>query len=165
MRFSACQYFRERGILSVLFENGDAFQVPVEALLGASTTGARWERVRIGETGDYLECPTSQGLTEIPWDRIRCIVDPEFRRHLAAKAATSARRVGSRLRSLRRASGLTQEAVARSAGVDRVTISRIENGRLRATYETLARIVATIGRTMQDLAVEDTPAPVRARPM
>jgi transcriptional regulator with XRE-family HTH domain len=49
--------------------------------------------------------------------------------------------------------------------VDRVTISRIENGRLRATYETLARIVATIGRTMQDLAVEDTPAPVRVRPM
>jgi len=153
MRFAKCRYLPQREVLAVSFRNGDAFQIPVETLLRTSAADADWNRIKIGETGDFLELPTSHGLTEIPWDRVRCVADPEYRRHLAEQAAASARRVGSRLQSLRRASGLTQEAVAQSAGVDRVTISRIENGHLQATYETLARIVATLGRTMQDLAV------------
>jgi DNA-binding XRE family transcriptional regulator len=159
MRFAECRYVPEREVLAVAFRNGDAFQVPIETLLGASAARADWDRVTIGETGDSLELPTPNGLTEIPWDRVRCVADPEFRRHLAERAAESARRVGGRLKSLRRASGLTQEAVARSAGVDRVTISRIENGRLQATYETLSRIVGSLGRSMQDLAVEEASAP------
>jgi DNA-binding XRE family transcriptional regulator len=158
MRFAKCRYLPQREVLAVSFRNGDAFQIPVETLLRTSAADADWNRIKIGETGDFLELPTSHGLTEIPWDRVRCVADPEYRRHLAERAAASARRVGSRLQSLRRASGLTQEAVAQSAGVDRVTISRIENGHLQATYETLARIVATLGRTMQDLAVEETVA-------
>ncbi len=160
MRFDKCRYLPERDLLAVSFRNGDAFQIPVETLLQTSAAGADWNRLTIGETGDFLELPTLQGLTEIPWDRVRCAADPEYRQYLAEKAAESARCVGGRLQSLRRASGLTQAAVARSAGVDRVTISRIENGHLQATYETLARIVATLGRTMQDLAEDPSSAAV-----
>jgi DNA-binding XRE family transcriptional regulator len=166
-RFATCRYVSEREVLAVSFQNGEAFQIPVETLLGTSVAGVDWNRVQIGETGDTLELRTTRGITEIPWDRVRCVADPEFRRHLANRAVASARRVGGRLKLLRRARGLTQEAVARSAGVDRVTISRIENGRLQATYETLARIVSSLGKTMQDLAAEPTladgPRPAAAR--
>ena len=164
MRFTKCRYLPERDVLAVSFRNGDAYQIPVEALLGTAAAGADWTRVAIGETGDFLQLPTAQGLTEIPWDRVRCAADPEYRRYLAEKAAASARRIGGRLQSLRRASGLTQETVSQAAGVDRVTISRIENGHLQPTYETLARIVATLGRSMEDLAV-DAPSAAARRPV
>ena len=43
--------------------------------------------MRIGETGDVLEVPSGAAVVEIPWDRIRCVADPEFRAHLADRAA------------------------------------------------------------------------------
>ena len=82
---------------------------------------------------------------------------PIFRRHLANQAAKSARRVAQRLRELRQERGLTQDAVAKAAGVDRVTISRLENGALQPTFETLARVVAAMGARIQDIAAEQVP--------
>src|SRR5947208_6684715 len=139
MQFSACRYLVQQGVLDVSFRNGDRFQVPVEMLVQPPLPASSWERLRIGETQDVLELPGKDSITEIPWDRVRCVADPEFRSHLADQAAQSARRIGRRLRELRQESGLTQEAIARAAGVSRVTISRLEKGHLQPTYETLTR--------------------------
>lgn len=158
-----CRYLADQQSLDVSFRNGDRFQVPVESLLREPATSVRWDRVRIGETQDVLEVPGTNGVTEIPWDRIRCLVDADFRRHLANQAALAARQVAQRLRELRRERGLTQEAVAQSAGVDRVTISRLENGRLQPTFETLARVVAAMGASLQDLTQIPTPKPDAGR--
>ena len=150
MVFSACRYLAEQGVLAVSFRNGDRFEVPTEMLL--RNQEARWDRTRIGETRDVLEVPVGGRITEIPWDRVRCSADADFRRYLANQAAKSARRVAGRLVDLRRESGLTQEAVARAAGLARVTVSRLENGALQPTYETLTRVLAAMGRRVEDLA-------------
>lgn len=133
--------------------------MPVEALLDSSNA-ARWEHLRIGETQDVLEIPVADGIAEIPWDRIRCVADPVYRQHLANQAVRSARRIAGRLRQLRREMGLTQEAVARSAGVARVTISRLESGRLPPTYQTLVRVLAAMGKSVSDLARDEDAVPV-----
>ena len=153
-QLAACRYDPHGGLLTVSFRNGDRFEVPIEALLDSSNA-ARWDRLRIGETQDVLEIPVADGIAEIPWDRIRCVADPACRRHLAHQAARSARRVAGRLRQLRRGMGLTQEAVARSAGVARVTISRLESGQLPPTYQTLVRVLAAMGKSVSDLARDE----------
>jgi len=116
MQLSACRYDRHGGLLTVSFRNGDRFEVPGEALLDSSNA-ASWDHLRIGETQEVLEIPVADGIAEIPWDRIRCVADPVYRQHLANQAVRSARRIAGRLRQLRREMGLTQEAVARSAGL------------------------------------------------
>ncbi|WP_349826754.1 helix-turn-helix transcriptional regulator [Brevibacterium litoralis] len=58
------------------------------------------------------------------------------------------------LRRVREAQCLSQEALAEQAGVSRVTISRIENGRDVSTT-TLAKVAASLGlslRVEEDLA-------------
>lgn len=154
MQFATCRYLAAQGVVAVSFRNGDRFEVPVEMLLREHARDARWDRLRIGETGDFLEVPVEGNFTEIPWDRVRCVADAAFRRHMANQAAKSARRVAQRLAELRRESGLTQEAVATAAGLARVTVSRLENGALQPTYETLTRVLAAMGRRVEDLATD-----------
>ncbi len=158
MQIAACRYDRHGGLLTVSFRNGDRFEVPVEALLDSSNA-ASWDHLRIGETQDVLEIPVADGIAEIPWDRIRCVADPVYRQHLANQAVRSARRIAGRLRQLRREMGLTQEAVARSAGVARVTISRLESGQLPPTYQTLVRVLAAMGKNVGDLARDEDAVP------
>ncbi len=158
MQFSACRYLPQQGMLDVSFRNGDRFQVPIEALVQSPLPSSSWERLRIGETQDVLELPGRDSITEIPWDRIRCVADPEFRAHLADQAAHSARRIGQRLRELRQESGLTQEAIARATGIARVTISRLEKGLVQPTFEMLTRLLAALGKQPRDLALDQDPA-------
>src|SRR6266581_2753599 len=89
MRIVSAKHVSWREVLDVKFENGDSFLVPTEVVVQATQTspGANgsamvlpnWSKMRIGETGDMLEVPAGRSLIEIPWDRIRCICDPEFR--------------------------------------------------------------------------------------
>jgi hypothetical protein len=85
MQFSACRYLPEQGVLDLSFRNGDRFQVPVEALVQSPLPPASWENLRIGETQDVLELPGKDSVTEIPWDRVRCVADPEFRSYLGIR--------------------------------------------------------------------------------
>src|SRR6516165_11083796 len=118
MRFASARYVDRQRMLDVTFENGDRFLVAVESVLpqlnnvrgkgaAAVTVVPDWAKMRIGETGDVLETPGSDGVIEIPWDRIRSVADPEFRAHLADRAKERARRIGGRIRALRLEAGLT----------------------------------------------------------
>jgi transcriptional regulator with XRE-family HTH domain len=59
--------------------------------------------------------------------------------------------LGSRLRQLRTDRRWSQEALARKAGVDRATYSRIETGTAGARVDTLWEIAAALGVPMSDL--------------
>src|SRR5258706_13892014 len=64
----------------------------------------------------------------------------------------SARRLGQ----LRKAKGLTQEAVARRAGLATVTVSKLEEGRVAdPKSSTLARIAKVLGCTVAQLMVRE----------
>ncbi len=60
-------------------------------------------------------------------------------------AALDGAKVGSRLRELRKAAGLTQAELARRTGIHRPNIARVEAGRHTPSLDTLARIAAAIG--------------------
>jgi DNA-binding XRE family transcriptional regulator len=58
---------------------------------------------------------------------------------------------GARVRSLREAAGLTQEAPARAAEIGRVTLVRMENGRNATKLGTLKAIAQVLERPVEDL--------------
>jgi transcriptional regulator with XRE-family HTH domain len=62
--------------------------------------------------------------------------------------------LGSRLRQLRAARGLTAEAVARRAGIDRSFYSEIELGKLSPRVDFLWDIAAALGVPASDLLRE-----------
>lgn len=53
--------------------------------------------------------------------------------------------MGARIRAAREHAGLTQEAVALSAGTDRPSVVRIEAGQQSPTSDTLVRLARVIG--------------------
>lgn len=83
-------------------------------------------------------------------------------RELEAEAARSRRRarrrdlsifagLGPTLRRLRRLRGLSQREVARAAGVTRPMISAYERERTLPSVETLDRLLATLGTSLEEL--------------
>lgn len=58
---------------------------------------------------------------------------------------TSRPEVGRRLAAARLQRGLTQKTLARDAGLAPSYLSRIENGRVRPTFETVMQIVRALG--------------------
>lgn len=60
-------------------------------------------------------------------------------------------RFGSKCRELRVATGLSQEAFARRAGIDRTYYSSIETGSRNVTLGTMSQIAAALDITMSDL--------------
>jgi transcriptional regulator with XRE-family HTH domain len=71
------------------------------------------------------------------------------------------RAIGERLGRLRRAAGLTQEALAEEVGIQPHGLSRIEQGHRMPSISTLAALAEGVGVTLADLvAVEkDVPEP------
>jgi transcriptional regulator with XRE-family HTH domain len=70
------------------------------------------------------------------------------------------RRLGSRVRDLRHARGLTQEQLAERAGIVPAYVSSIERAVAAATVETLAAIAAALDVTLSELFVSvDRPLP------
>jgi transcriptional regulator with XRE-family HTH domain len=60
-------------------------------------------------------------------------------------------RVGARVRQLRKAGGLTQEQLARRAGMDYKYLGSVERGERNVTLENLERIVKALGVEPYDL--------------
>lgn len=69
-----------------------------------------------------------------------------------------------RLRALRREAGLTLEDLAKSSGVSRAMISRIERGEASPTAVLLARLSTALGHSLSSFfAEESAPSPVVRR--
>jgi transcriptional regulator with XRE-family HTH domain len=71
------------------------------------------------------------------------------------RRATTAPSVGHRLRALRRARGLSQEALSRASGVSATVISRIERGAIvEPSLRTLRALAKALDVTLDELAGE-----------
>ncbi|MXY92051.1 MAG: helix-turn-helix transcriptional regulator [Caldilineaceae bacterium SB0664_bin_27] len=62
--------------------------------------------------------------------------------------------LGRRIRRLRNAAGLSQDALARAAGIRRVTLVRLERGEQTPRYKTLRAIARALEVDVSDLLVE-----------
>ncbi|MFH9013952.1 helix-turn-helix domain-containing protein [Streptomyces sp. NPDC017943] len=61
------------------------------------------------------------------------------------------RQVGEQIRALRLDANLTQETVSLTAGIDRPSVVRIEQGQQSPTLDTLIRLAEAIGVPLRDL--------------
>lgn len=91
---------------------------------------------------------------EIPWDFARHYCDASYRPRIEAIAAYGRQTIGGRVRDLREEADLTQDALARTAGIGRVTLVRLENGEQSPRFKTLNAVARALGRNVQDLIVE-----------
>ena len=91
---------------------------------------------------------------EIPWDFARHYCDDSYRPNVERMAASGRQSLGSRIRGFREAAGLTQEALATTAGIGRVTLVRVENGEQSPRFETLSAVARALGRGVVELVAE-----------
>ncbi len=115
---------------------------------------------RAGVSGLELPNPyemvlgTAQGeRVEIPWDFARHYCDASYRPTIEAIAMRGRQTIGERIRRFRKSAGLTQEALARSANVGRVTLVRLEGGEQTPRSKTLEAIADALGVRVAELLV------------
>ena len=99
---------------------------------------------------------TAQGATiEIPWDFARHYCDACYRPAVEAIAMRGRHTLGQRVRRLRNSAGLSQDALARAAGIGRVTLVRLEKGEQTPRFKTLECSCQGVGGgRILDLLVE-----------
>lgn len=98
---------------------------------------------------------TPQGETvDIPWDFARHYCDASYRPAVEAIAMRGRHTLGQRIRRLRKSAGLSQDALARSAGIGRVTLSRLEKGEQTPSHRTLEGIARALDVGVSKLLVE-----------
>ncbi|HLZ71624.1 MAG TPA: helix-turn-helix transcriptional regulator [Dehalococcoidia bacterium] len=137
------------GMLTVGFADGTCATLPLASLLPA---GAPYQAASQPTHTNYeVILKAVAGEIAIPWDEIRILTDAEFSQQMARDAERRARRIGVRIRELRRERGLTIRELAQRASISPVSLSRIENGRHDVVLTTLARILAAMGRSLRDL--------------
>jgi putative transcriptional regulator len=143
--------------LRVGFADGRVATVPVEEIERAGRpVRLDLDRVELPDPYVILIANTEGGIEEVPWDFVRHYCDAEFTRAEQEKDELSRKALGERLRRLRGEAGLTQAELAERAGVGRVTVVRIENGKMYARTETLRRLARALGVTLADLLAPET---------
>ena len=88
---------------------------------------------------------------ELPWDFARHYCDPSYRPRIERVAATGRSSLGDRIRRLRESQRMTQEELAKAAGIGRVTLVRIENGGRSPRYATLMALAKALDHAPADL--------------
>jgi DNA-binding Xre family transcriptional regulator len=165
LRLDRVEYDPRRKEIRVRFRDGDTATIPVTRLVRRDPFALDWSRLVVEEDG-YIHVPARPSAgredADIPAFDMRVLTDAQFAAYLARKAEEAARRVGERLRALRKARGLTAKEVAARAGLAQQTISRIELGQHDVVFSTLEKILAAMGCTLEDI-LPDEPAETPAR--
>jgi len=143
------------GRLRVCFEDGSVADLDAARILPPEAGKPHWGRLRFDAY--EITVPTTTGPVETPWSTIRLLSDPAYATFIAQGARDYARRMGERIRGLRRARGLTSRELASRAGIAPNSLSRIERGRHEVALSTLGSLLAAMGYTYADLAPAGEP--------
>jgi transcriptional regulator with XRE-family HTH domain len=63
-----------------------------------------------------------------------------------------------RLKALREAAGISQEALARSAGISTSAVTKLEQSGKEPSWDTAKKLAKALGVTLDDMAVDGQPA-------
>ena len=88
---------------------------------------------------------------ELPWDFIRHYCDRTYRPRMEMIASEGRQVLGARVRACREAAGFTQDTLARTAGIGRATMIRLENGKHVPKLSTLRAISNVLECPVEDL--------------
>ena len=102
---------------------------------------------------------TQDERVELPWDFVRHYCDLTYRPRMEMVAVKGRQILGSRVRRIRETAGLTQQALAQAAGIGRITLVRLENGKHVPKLTTLKAIAQVLEKPVEDLLTgPDAPA-------
>jgi len=90
-------------------------------------------------------------VEEIPGDVIRMMTNADYRAYMVRLASRWADRIGRHLALIRKARGFTQKAVAEAAGLGRVSLAKVETGKVEPSFSTVVKLLAAMGARIQDL--------------
>lgn len=94
----------------------------------------------------------AKDTVELPWDAIRYLTDPAYKKYTASKECEHNILMGARLCKLRKQSGMTQKQVDKEMGLAGGLMQHIEAGKTRPSFATLRLILKALGKEMKDLA-------------
>ena len=155
---------RANGALQVRFENGDQVGIEASRIVPPDVGEVQWDTLSFDPY--EIRVQAAHGMVETPWSTIRLLTDPEYATFVAEEARRYARRMGARIRTLRRLRGLSSKDLAQRAGITPQSLSQIEHGHHDVTLTTLGRLLAAMGYSYDDLSPRrasvrpDAPTPV-----
>lgn len=139
--------------LQISFENNDEVIVSKRVLTPFGSDGIKWEDL---EFSPYeIIIPAFPLKLEIPWDKIRVSNDKEFAKYLAEESEEQSRLIGVKVKRMREKKEISSKELAERAGLTAQTISRIEQGHTDVSFATLRKILASMGYSLKDLALQE----------
>ncbi len=143
--------FRHVGLSSdgaVVFcemDNGKIYAMPLRALEKAEDWNPKAKPKAAGIIHDgyaaFVEFDTSVKI-DFPSDFVLHVCEPSYACYKDKGRAVSG--VGGRIREIRKARGLTLDALAAKCGIAKPNLSRLENNKVTPTYETLRTVAAAL---------------------
>lgn len=147
-RFVSVDYLENLRSFLTRMENGNAYVLKLDVLPEAD--GSRVIGCRLGRGRRYFMVNQESGnWFEVPWDDVLYHCEPTYRfykgRELGEGDEGRAKRIGERVRTVRRERGLTISQLAEQTGMKRPNLSRLEHGRHDPSLETLDRVAQALG--------------------
>lgn len=139
--------------LEVTFADGRHGVIPTEIVFGGAQV----------PTVDDLKVPnpfvvrislSHKETVEIPWDFARHYCDPTYAARAEQQREAGQAVLGHRIQRLRSVLNLSQEGLARRAGISRLTLARLERGDLSPRHETLMALSQALGIGLAELLVD-----------
>jgi DNA-binding XRE family transcriptional regulator len=135
----------------VTFDSGKEYNFPRSAV--EVDDGSELIKIQVDRSRFFFRVTQVSGNRyEVPWDRVFHEAEPSYPyfRGRTGRSKTSDD-IGSKIRKLREAKGLTQEELAAVVGMMRSNISRIEAAKHRPTLETLEKIARALKVSVAEL--------------
>ncbi len=139
----------EEGI-ELTFADGQKGLIPITDLPEVAAAGGL-ARIELPNPYEIALVMANGEQTEIPWDFARHYCDGLYRPQVEVISRQGRKSLGSRLRELREAAGLTQERLAERSGIGRVTLVRIEQGEQSPRFKTLTALSGALGLPVDDI--------------
>jgi DNA-binding XRE family transcriptional regulator len=139
--------------LEVTFADGRHGRIPTEVVFGGAEVPAV-DDLKIPNPFVVQISLSNKETIEIPWDFARHYCDPTYAVRVDQQKEVGQALLGRRIQRLRSVLKLSQEGLARRAGVNRMTLTRLERGEVSPRHETLTALSQALGVGLTELLVE-----------
>ncbi|MBF8267442.1 MAG: hypothetical protein HW388_950 [Dehalococcoidia bacterium] len=148
------EYLQKIRAFLVRMGHGGIYLLKLDDLSEADSSPVARSRIGRGRT-HFKVWQESGNQLAIPWDVVLYHCEPEYEYHKARSTQgqdnSRAVRIGTRVREVRLARGLTISELAQKAGMKRPNLSRLEHGRQAPSLDTLEQIAASLMVPVADL--------------
>jgi transcriptional regulator with XRE-family HTH domain len=145
LRFRHIGLSTDGAVIFCSMDNGRTYELPLSALRRAEDwhSKARPESAGIMHDGYAAFVEFGTGVkVDFPSDFVLHVCEPSYGYHKTKTRAASG--VGARIREIRKARGLTLDALAAKCGIAKPNLSRLENDKVTPTFETLTTIAVAL---------------------